>query len=105
MAKETVQAVRQAELNAAQIERDAVLQKEAMISDAGLNAKTLITSMTKQAMEKAEQDLAAAVKRGNQMLEEAKTKADNEVLLMKEMALMKEEAAVNLILSNVIHGS
>ncbi len=105
MAKETVQAVRQAELNAAQKERDVQLQKETIISEAGQNAKTLITSMTKQAMENAEQSLATANKKGNEMIMAAKLKAENEVLLMKEMAQRKEEAAINLVLSSVIHGS
>jgi vacuolar-type H+-ATPase subunit H len=57
MAKETVEAIRQAELNAAQKERDAQLNKEKLISDAGLKAKSTASSMIKDAQDKAEKDL------------------------------------------------
>lgn len=105
MAKETVQAVRKAELNAAQKEKDALIRKEEIIAEAGQNAKAFITSMTKQALDKAEQDLAAANKRGTELTEAAKLKAESEVLIMKEMAQRKEEAAISLILSSVIQDS
>lgn len=105
MAKETVQAVRKAELNAAQMEKDALLKKETIISEAGQNARALITSRTKLAMEKAEQNLAAANQKGIDKIGAAKQKAENEVRLMKEMALRKEEAAINMVLSSVIHGN
>jgi V/A-type H+-transporting ATPase subunit G/H len=105
MAKETVQAVRQAELNAAQKEKDALLRKEEIISEAGQNAKAFIASMTKQAFEKAEHNLAAANQRGAEIMEAAKLKAESEVLIMKEMAQRKEEAAIHLILSSVIQDS
>jgi len=102
MAKETVQAVRQAELNATQKEREAIEKKEAIISEAQQNAKIMVTDMTKEALEKAERNLTFANQRGIEMMEAAKQKAENEVLLMKEMAKGKEEAAINLVLSNVI---
>jgi vacuolar-type H+-ATPase subunit H len=102
MAKETVQAVRQAELNAAQKEREANEKKEAILSEAQLNAKTMISTMTKEALEKAERNLTLANERGVEMLEAAKKKAESEVLLMKEMAQRKEEAAINLVLATVI---
>lgn len=102
MAKETIQAVRQAELNAVQKQRDAQQKKEANIHEAEQQAKTLIASMTKQAMEKAEHDLVAANQRGNELIDAARLKTENEVILMKEMAGRKEEAAIQLILSSVI---
>jgi vacuolar-type H+-ATPase subunit H len=102
MAKETVQAVRQAELNAAQREREAIQKKETLISEAQLNAKTIVSSMSKEALEKAERNLALANERGIEIMEAAKLKAEKEVLLMKEMAQSKEEAAINMVLSNVI---
>jgi V/A-type H+/Na+-transporting ATPase subunit G/H len=105
MAKESVQAVRQAEINAAQKEKDALQEKERIITEAGQNAKTLITSMTKQAMEKAELKKTAANQKGIELLEAARLKAENEVLLMREMAQRKEEAAIKLVLSSVIHGN
>lgn len=102
MAKETVQAVRQAELNAAQIEKEAFVKKEAILLEAQQNAKTMITSMTREAIAKAESDISAARHRGTENLEAARIKAEKEVLLIKEMIKGKEQAAINLVLSNVI---
>lgn len=102
MAKETVQAVRQAELNAAEMEREALLEKDKILSEAQQEAKTLIASMTKQAMDAAERNLVLANQKGVEMMGTAKKRAENEVILMKEMAKNKEEAAIDLVLSNVI---
>lgn len=103
MAKETVQAVRQAELNAAQIERDAIQKKETIISEAVISAKEIISTMTKAAREEAERKLSLANKKGIEMMSEAKIRAEKEALLMQQMAQSKEEAAINLILSKVIN--
>jgi vacuolar-type H+-ATPase subunit H len=104
MAKETIQAVRQAELNAAQIERDAVQRKESIISDAALKAKTLTDSMTKAAKEEAANRLSSAIKQGEELQEAAGNRAENEVMIMKQLASSKEEAAINFVLSSVING-
>jgi vacuolar-type H+-ATPase subunit H len=60
MAKEAVQAVRQAEINAADIEKEAIRKKEVIISESQQKAKEIIADMTRQAQAKAEQDLALA---------------------------------------------
>lgn len=103
MAKETVEAVRQAELNAAQKERDAFHKKETILSEAQQNAKSMVTSMTKEALIKAERNLALANQQGIERMEASKLNADNEVLLIKEMAHRKEEAAIKLVLSTAIN--
>lgn len=105
MAKETVQAVRQAELNAAQKEKDAILRKEEILSKARQDASEMIASMTKDAREKAEAKIKAAELQGSKMLEDAKLKAESEVLIITEMAKRKEEAAINLVLTTVINES
>lgn len=104
MAKETVQAVRQAELNALQKEREALQKKEEIIAKAQQQAKEIINSKVKQAMEKAESDFAKAKQRGEEIANAARVKAEDEVLIMKEMVGRKEEAAIKLILSSVIYG-
>ncbi len=104
MAMETVEAVRQAELNAAQKEKDALNKKDEIISEAGRNAKALAASRTKQAMEEAEQELEAANQKGNGILQAAKLKAEKEVLIMREMAKAREEAVINMVLQAVING-
>ncbi len=103
MAKETVEAVRQAELNAARKEQEASGRREAIISEAEHNARELVNSRTKQELEKAEQRKAAADQKGAELLEEARLKAEQEAAFMKEMALQKEGEAIRLVLASVIH--
>lgn len=102
MAIETVQAVRKAELNAVQKEKDAVLQREAILAEAERNSKTMVTSMTKVTLLKAEQDMAEAQRQGEKMLEAAISKAESEVIQIKEILQSKEKEAITLVLSNVI---
>ncbi len=102
MAKEIVQAVRQAEINAADMEKGALLQKEAILSEAMREADTIIATKTKQAQSEAEHSLVLIKQQGDKLLEEATKRAEREVSLMREMAKNKEEAAINLVLSIVI---
>lgn len=102
MAKKTVQAVRQTELEAEKMEKDALAKKEEILAQAHLTAKSLTTSMTQDAMKKAEQNLKTAKLQANEIMEASGQRAENEVLLLEEMLKSKEESAIDLILSNVI---
>jgi len=102
MAKETVEAVRQAELRAQEKEKEALQKKEAIISEAEKKAKELIASMVKEANAKADKDLANARTRADEIIKEARAKSEKEIVLVKELAKMKEESAINLVLSEVI---
>lgn len=103
MAKETVQAVRLAEQNAAQLEKEAILKKEAIIAEAQQNAKDLISTMTKQASDRANHDLDLAQKKSIEMLEASKVEAEKEVLILKEMVKRKETEAIDLVISYIIY--
>ena len=72
MAKETVQAVRKAEIAAEKMIKDAQLQKETIVAEAENKAKDLSTSLLK------------------------------EVELLLAMAKTKEQVAIDLVISNVI---
>lgn len=102
MAKETVEAVRQAELNALEKEKEALQKKDAIISEAEKKAKELIDSITKQASNKAQKDLDRAKSRAEEIVSEAKARSEKEILIIKELAKGKETAAIELILSEVI---
>ncbi len=102
MAKEAVQAVRQAEMNAADIEKEAIRKKEVIITETQQKARDLIASATSQATTKAEQNLALAEQKGKELLEAARQKAEDEITLLKEIAKNKEEAAISIVLSNII---
>lgn len=102
MAKETVKAVRDAEMKAAQLEKDAVTSREAILLKANEDAKTLISSKTKEARSSAELELSKSQQEGEELLISAKQRAEKEILLLKEMVKSKEQAAINLVLSEVI---
>lgn len=102
MAKETVQAVRQAEINSIEKEKEALQKRTNLISEAEQSAKELINSLTKQGLDKAERDLKEAGRKGTELINTSKMKAESEILIMKELAIRKEDAAINLILSKVI---
>jgi vacuolar-type H+-ATPase subunit H len=102
MAKETVQAVRQAELNAAQIEKEAQQKKDNLLTEAQQNAKAIIISMTKEAQRKAEDKLREANNQAAQLISAAKQRADMEAQLMKELVRGKEQSTIDQVLSSLI---
>jgi V/A-type H+/Na+-transporting ATPase subunit G/H len=105
MAKETVQAVRLAELEAARKEQEALKRRDTIILEAEQSAKEIVNSIAQQALDKAEQRKTAAMKAGMDLLATAKVKSEQEVLIMKELALRKEEEAIRMILASVLHAS
>jgi V/A-type H+/Na+-transporting ATPase subunit G/H len=102
VAIEIVQAVRQAEQDAAKLEKEAALKAEAIIQKANEDAKSLISSMTKEVLAKAEKDLEQVQLQGAELMVTAVQKAEKEILLLKEIVKGKEETAINLVLSEVI---
>lgn len=102
MAKETVQAVRQAELNAAQIEKDATVMSDELLSKAQEDAMISISSIKKDALAKAKQDLEQAERQGLELMEKAVKSTEKEILLLKEIVKSKKQAAIDLVLSEVI---
>lgn len=102
MAKETVQAVRNAEMSAAKMEKEALGKKETIIAEAHKKAKELSDFMVKEAQAKADKDIKEALHKSNIILEKAKEEAEKEVGLLIEMAKTKEDAAIDLVISNVI---
>ena len=102
MAKETVQAIRQAELNALQIEKDTNAKCEAILLKANEEAKDLIASKVKQALLVADQNKKQAQKEGEELVKAAVLRGEQEIMSLREMAKNKEQAAIDLILSEVI---
>lgn len=102
MAKETVDAVRQAELNAADTEKDAVAKSEAIIQKAQQDAKALILNLTKEVSATAASELEKAQEKNAQVMAEALQRAEKEVLFLKEMVKSKEKGVLDIIISEVI---
>ncbi len=102
MAKETVQAVRQAELNAAEKEKEALQKKESILTKAQQDAKEMVASKVSETQMLSEKKLKNANDQGEERLEAAKRKADQEVLILQEMVRNKEQAAIDFIISSLV---
>ncbi len=102
MAKEIVQTVRKAELSAEKLEKDAQKQKEIMISQAKQKAKELSVKLLNDAQAQADNDIKEAERQSNHLLQEASKEAEKEVSFLMEMAKIKEQAAIDLVISNVV---
>lgn len=104
MARETVQAVRRAELNAAEKETEALHQQERILAEAQQKAKALLTERIKKANEEAERKLSLANQQGAKRMEDMKKRVEKESILMKDLAQSKEENAIKLVLEHVVNG-
>jgi vacuolar-type H+-ATPase subunit C/Vma6 len=102
MAKETVQAVRQAELNAANIEKDAAVKSEAIVSKAFEDAKLTIAAKMKEALFNAAEMKEQVQSEGAALIESAVLRAEQEILLLKEIIKSKEQDAIDLILLELV---
>lgn len=102
MAKETVKAVRDAEIAAEKLIKESLEKKDAILSEARKKAGKILADMTDEAQKKAENDIKDAVRRSELIIEEAKKEAEKEVRQLIEMAKTKEEDAINLVISSVV---
>lgn len=102
MAKDTIQAVLRAEEKAAQIEKNAVAEGEAIVSKAKEDAKSLIASMTKLRLTQEEKDLEAARIQGDKYMEAAIKQAEQDIVMLKEIVKNKEQSTISVVLSEVL---
>lgn len=102
MAMETVQAVRQAELEAAIKEKEAAKKSELITLEAENKAEVIISSMKKTSYEKAEQNLLEANGKAKEFMDIALRDAEKEIISIKDKVKVKEKEAVSLVLSEII---
>lgn len=102
MAKESVDAIREAELKAAQIEKEAMNEKNAILLKAEEEAEKIISSMTENAYAQSQEQLKKAHEQGEAYMEAAVLRAERQISLMKDVVREKEQEVINLILSEVI---
>lgn len=102
MAKETVEAVRQAELNAARLENEAITKKEQMIQKAMEDAKSIVSTRTKEALASSARELEETNIASSNLMQEAVLRAEQEISLLRELVKSKEKAATLLVLGEVI---
>ncbi len=102
VARETLEAVKKVELNAALIESQALKQHDKIIYDAKENAKALLSTMEKEAKEKAEAELESARKQGYEIIQHAISNGNNEKDRLLSKVRDNEQAAIKLIISQLI---
>lgn len=102
MARETLEAVKQMELNAALIENQALKQHDEIIFKAQENAKALINSMEKEAIEKAEKKLENARKQGEEIIQQAISNGNKEKDRLLSTVGENQQVAIRLIISQLI---
>lgn len=102
MVKETIDAIREAEFSASELEKEAVKKREEILSNAQVQAKTIVASVTKDAMTKAELDMEQARLQGLKLMEIALQNAEKEILVLKEETTYKKNSIIEIILSDLI---
>lgn len=99
MADETVQAVRNAEINAEQIEKDAFAECERIKKQADTDSKNILEKLLTKAKAKAQDALIDAKKQGEIISTEAQKEAAAEIEALKISAQSKEEKAIKAIVA------
>lgn len=102
LAKETIDAVRQAELTAEQTERAAAQEADRIVAKAKLDAKQTVTDLTKNAKEKALAELAAARAQGDELVAKAVAEVQEDCRRLREAAAAKQAQATEAILAELI---
>jgi vacuolar-type H+-ATPase subunit H len=77
-------------------------KRDAILADAQQTAKTMISSMIKEAAAQSEKDLNSAKRKASEIMEKAVSRAEGEVFIINEMVKEKEKSAIDLVLNNVI---
>ena len=99
MAKETIQSIKEAELKAEQIGRDAHRESEELIHNAIKEGQTIVSNMEKETKLQSKKELEAANNQGKRLMKEVLEKTEKEIVLLKELAKGKEKEAIQLVIS------
>lgn len=102
MAKDIVEAVRNAELKANQTEKNAYSESEQIIKKAENDAKVFSAAQVKEAEERAEAMLKTAELQSKKLFEKANNEALQEIAALNSKAKQKEAEAVKLVYSELV---
>ena len=102
MAMETVQAVRQAEFEAAQKEKVTAEESVVLISKAEIEAQVLLSSMKKLEQEKADKNLYKANEKAKELMQISLQQAEQDIISLRKMVEGKEQDAILLVLAEII---
>jgi len=102
MTKDIIQEIKQAELNAAMIEKNTNEKHDEMINNAESESKKIIAS----ALGEVKKTIAAKSERAEseekEIIQASVNEAEQEIIALKEIFKEKEDSAVKLVLSEII---
>jgi vacuolar-type H+-ATPase subunit H len=102
MVKVTIEAIRRAEQQADQLEKAAAASAKDIIADAHTKAREAYEKTLSNARALAQAKLEESKQQGRNLIANALRQAEKESESLKQSALKKEQAAIDLILSEII---
>ena len=101
MAKETIQNIREAELKAKELVKDAEAQKSTIIEQAKADAAALKKDILADAQTRAKAAVDEVEKTRDKVLEVAGLRAESVIAQFQEKAKSKRKDAINLVISEI----
>lgn len=101
MALDTIDKVRDAELNAEKAEKAAAEEADRIVAKAGDDAAVLKNTRTKEARSRADALVSDASRRGDALMADAALEAGKSVEELRSCVIPKEDAAIKLILDDL----
>lgn len=102
MVEETIRVIRETEAQADALVKEADVRCSEMLEKAAKDAADYRAEELKAMKQQAERAMEDARQEGTRLLEKAQTEIEQEVKLLKETALTKEDEAVGLVISQLI---
>ena len=101
MAKDTIEAIREAELASVSKEKEAKAKAAQIVEDARAAARTAVSGKLSKLKEEDEVQKASAEKEGTALIEKAEQEAASEIQALRERAAGKEAAAIDAVLKKL----
>ena len=101
MAKETIQNIREAELKAKELVKDAETQKASILEQAKADGAAIKSEILGEAAKHAKAAVDEVEKTREKVLEVAGLRAENVIAQFEEKAKGKREEAINLVISEI----
>ena len=102
MVENTIQAIKETEAKADAVVREAESKYRDILDEAAKKAEALKSEQIQNMKQKAQSDMEKAKEKGTQDLDSAMSEIRREVAALKELAQQKHDAAVNLVVSELI---
>lgn|GEM_PF-1310159 len=102
MARETLEAVKQTEINAAKVESQALKEHDSILLRAEEKARVINSTKEKEVLERSHDEMEKAKILGNEIVQNSIVAGNEEKEKLIKMAKDKEKVAIELILSQII---